>query len=582
MKEQKDSFVLEKSSVRDNLWALKGTRIPVLPLLLIFAMAMLSAYASMNISLFTGSMVDANGDVPTRQLVSFAITYLLVGAAAAGTVIFSAFASEKINLGLRVKLWRKIMYTKLSCYDKDSGESLVSRVTSDCDFASKLITTVVQMLATCVTLGLYIERMFRLNKTLAVAMLWLVPVSVLFGWVYAKLNFIIAQKTQAMLSGTTTYLVEHTGSLDLIKISGTQAEETERGLEHFDKQYSTQIKTGLMTLAYNAMQHLFSILSLLIPFIIGAQLVNDNVIRVGVVIAFYSIATSVGTVATTFISDVGTIRQANGALSRVISVLRLPDERGETGLSMDVPDQDITIEELSFSYGGKPALKNISCTIPKNKITALIGSNGSGKSTLFKLIDRLAEPGSGQLRFGSRPAADYGLFEWRKAFCLVAQDSPLIEGTIRENICYGCERAISTEELEKAAKQARIYDFVTRLPEGFDTKVALGGANFSGGQRQCLAIARAILNNPDYLLLDEATSNLDAHSERDVIEALNELMKGRTTVIIDHSLAAIRNADHVIILRDGEVESTGAPAQVVQGADSYLRKVANRAFKCGS
>ena len=102
MKEQKDSFVLEKSSVRDNLWALKGTRMPVLPLLLIFAMAMLSAYASMNISLFTGSMVDANGDVPTRQLVSFAITYLLVGAAAAGTVIFSAFASEKINLGLRV------------------------------------------------------------------------------------------------------------------------------------------------------------------------------------------------------------------------------------------------------------------------------------------------------------------------------------------------------------------------------------------------------------------------------------------------------------------------------------------------
>lgn len=580
MKEQKDSFVLEKSSVRDNLWALKGTRMPVLPLLLIFAMAMLSAYASMNISLFTGSMVDANGDVPTRQLVSFAITYLLVGAAAAGTVIFSAFASEKINLGLRVKLWRKIMYTKLSCYDKDSGESLVSRVTSDCDFASKLITTVVQMLATCVTLGLYIERMFRLNKTLAVAMLWLVPVSILFGWVYAKLNFIIAQKTQAMLSGTTTYLVEHTGSLDLIKISGTQAEETERGLEHFDKQYSTQIKTGLMTLAYNAMQHLFSILSLLIPFIIGAQLVNDNVIRVGVVIAFYSIATSVGTVATTFISYVGTIRQANGALSRVISVLRLPDERGEAGLSMDVPDQDITIEELSFSYGGKPALKNISCTIPKNKITALIGSNGSGKSTLFKLIDRLAEPDAGQLRFGSRPAADYDLFEWRKAFCLVAQDSPLIEGTIRENICYGCERAISTEELEKAAKQARIYDFVTRLPEGFDTKVALGGANFSGGQRQCLAIARAILNNPDYLLLDEATSNLDAHSERDVIEALNELMKGRTTVIIAHSLAAIRNADHVIIIRDGEVESSGAPAQVMQGADSYLRKVANRAFKC--
>lgn len=581
MKEHKRKFILEKSSIRDNIWSLKGIRMPILPLVLIFALAMLSAYASMNISMFTGNMVDANGDVPTGQLVTFSITYLLVGLAAAGTVIASAFASEKINLGLRIKLWRKIMYTKQSCYEKDSGESLVSRVTSDCDFASKLITIFVQILATGVTLGLYIDKMFKLNKTLAISMLWLVPVSVLFGWIYAKLHFIIAQKTQAMLSGTTTYLVEHTKSINLIKISGTQAEETAKGLEHFDKQYTMQIKTGLMTMAYNAMQRLFEILSLLIPFLIGAQLVNDNIIRVGVVIAFYSIARNVGTVATTIINNVGTIRQANGALARVIRILRLPDESKASGLSMDVPDQDITIEEVSFSYGDKPVLKNISCTIPKHKITALIGSNGSGKSTLFKLIDRLMDPDEGRITFGGRSATEYDLFEWRKAFCLVAQDSPLIQGTIRENICYGCERSISSEELEKVAKQARVYDFISQLPEGFDTQVALGGANFSGGQRQCLAIARAIMNNPDYLLLDEATCSLDAHKERAVMEALHELMKGRTTIIIAHSLAAIREADHVIVLHDGTVEMAGTPAEILQTTDNYLSKVANRTFGCG-
>ena len=130
------------------------------------------------------------------------------------------------------------------------------------------------------------------------------------------------------------------------------------------------------------------------------------------------------------------------------------------------------------------------------------------------------------------------------------------------------------------AKQARVYDFVSALPDGFDTRVAPGGVNFSGGQRQCIAIARAIMNNPDYLLLDEATSNLDAHSERMVMEALEELMQGRTTVIIAHSLTAIRKADHVIILREGRVESSGAPAQVLQATGNYLEKVMARRTSC--
>ncbi|MCF0137400.1 MAG: ABC transporter ATP-binding protein [Oscillospiraceae bacterium] len=576
----KNSYTPEKAALKDYVWSMKGIKIPFLFLLIIFAMAMMSTYAGMNISLFTGEMVDAQGNVPTDKLVNFSFMYILMGIAAAGNVIAAALATEKINLGLRTKLWRKIMYAKQSCYDNDSGESLVSRVTSDCDFASKLITTAVEILSTLVSLGLYINKMFNLNARLAVAMIWLVPVTVLFGWGYAKLQFIIAQKTQAMLSGTTTYLAEHTKSLNLIKTSNTQKEETLRGMEHFDKQYTMQLKTGFMNIAYISMQHIFNILSLLIPFIIGARLVNDKIIRVGIVIAFYSIATSVGNVATTFIDEIGTIRQANGALARVINVLKLPDERNSKGISMDIPDENIVIEKLSFSYGDKKVLQNISCVIPKNKVTALIGTNGSGKSTLFKLIDRLNDPDEGDILFGTKNVSEFDLFEWRRAFCLVAQGSQLIEGSIRENICYGCQRPISSEELEDVAKKARVYDFVSVLPEGFDTMVTQNGANFSGGQKQCIAIARAIMNNPDYLLLDEATCNLDAHSERIVMDALNELMKGRTTVIIAHSLATIRNADHVIVLHDGKVDSTGSPEDVLKATDNYLGKIARRTVKC--
>lgn len=369
----------EKATFRDYVWALKGIRIPFIFLAAIFAASLLSAYAGMNLSLFTGDMVDARGNIPTNQLVNFVIMYLLIGVAAAGSFLASSYASEKINLGLRTKLWQKIMYTTQRSYDSDCGESLVSRITADCDYSSKLLIILIEILSSGVSLGLYVAKMYRLNVHLANSMLLLIPISVLAGWGYAKVNYIVAQKTQAKLAATTTYLVERTQGIPLIKTASTQELETKKGLENFNEQYTMQIKTGLISIVYVALQHLFDILSLLLPFLIGAKLVNDHVIRAGVVIAFYTMATTVGVLATNFINEVGTIRQANGALTRVINVLKLPDERDAKGLTMDVPDQDLHIEEVSFSYGDKPVLQNVNCSIPKNKVTAIIGSNGSGK-----------------------------------------------------------------------------------------------------------------------------------------------------------------------------------------------------------
>lgn len=566
----------EKSSLRDYIWALKGIRIPLTALIVTLGAELLSTYAGLNISLFTGDMVDARGNIPTVELVKFSMAYLLIAFAASIRLIASSFASEKINLGLRTKLWRKIMRIPQSDYGNDCGESLVSRVTTDCDYTSKLLTTFVEMIAVALSLVINVSKMYSLNLKLANAMVIIIPVSVIFGWGYAKLSFLFGQKTQASLASTTTYLVERTQNLNLIKTSSTQQEEIKKGLDHFQAQYTMQIKNGLLNLGYSAMQRLFDILSLLIPFLIGAKLVRENVIRPGVVIAFYSISSSVCMIATNFINNIGTIRSANGALTRVINVLKLSDEDTKAGIPLEETEQDIEIQDLSFAYGDKTVLDGISCVIPKNKVTAIIGSNGSGKSTLFRLIDRLNEPDRGELRLGDKNAREYNLHEWRKAFCLVAQDSPMIEGTVRENMCYGCRQDISDEKLLEIAKLSRVYDFVSKLPDKFETHVALGGANFSGGQRQCIAIARAMLNDPKYLLLDEATSNLDAQNEHAVLDALKELMKGRTTVIIAHSLASIRHADHVIVLHNGKVESMGAPAMILNKTDNYLSKVARR------
>jgi len=576
MKKNTTGYVSEKAAFKEYLGIFKGIKMPWLFIILIFAASIASTLAALRITIFTGDMVDAQGNVPTAQLVGFALSYSVMGLCVAANSIFSGIASERINLGLRKKLWRKVIYTKQSCYDMDGGETLVSRVTTDCDFASKLVITIVSFLTGGVSSAMYLTSMYALNVTISNYMMLLIPVSILIGWGYSKLKFLIAQKTQAMLARSTTYLVERTGNLPLIKTSNAQELEIQQGLEKFREQYKMQVKTGLMSAFYVSLQTLYNIVSILIPFAVGAGLVASGVMSAGEVVAFYGISVSVGTFFTNVIDMVGQIRQANGALARVINTMKLPDEQSGGGTTLDEPDADLSFVDVSFSYGTAPVLREVNCQIPRHKVTAIIGANGSGKSTMFKLMERLYDPQKGTVRFGDKNAGEYDLHSWRKAFGMVAQGSPLMEGTVRENICYGCERPVSEAELLKVAKQARVYDFVSQLPDGFDTQVASGGQNFSGGQRQCIAIARAMMCSPDYLLLDEATSSLDASSERAVMEALEELMRGRTTVVIAHSLAAIRRADHVIILRDGQVEASGSPKQIMEASDNYLAKVMNR------
>ncbi len=573
---KEETYRPERATIKEYIGIFKGIRIPWLMYLMMIVCTVAMTLVSINMAYFTGDAVDAQGNVPTAQLVSYAVGYFALGGISALSTIFSGVANERVNLGLRQKLWRKIIYTKQNCYDKDGGETLVSRVTTDCDYASSLFTVLVDMLTMLLSVGMYLSQMYQLNRVLANSMLILIPLSILIGIVYSRMKYFIAQKMQAMLANSTSYLIERTRNLALVKTANAQQTEVEIGEEKFQQQYEMQIKNSMMYTLYGALQRVYSIISIAIPFAVGAALVASGKITAGEVIVFYQIAGTVGTSYTNIIDFVGTVRQSHGALVRVINAMKLPDEQDATGKSMDEPDADLTFEKVSFAYDAEPVLKEIVCTVPKHQVTAIIGANGSGKSTLFKLMERLYDPDTGVMRFGETDAREYDVHSWRKAFAVVAQDSPLMEGTIRENICYGCDRTVTEEEMIQVAKLTNVYDFVSKLPDGFDTRVVSGGQNFSGGQRQCIAIARAMMCNPDYLLLDEATSNLDVKGERQVMEALDQLMQGRTTVIIAHSLETIRKANHVIILQNGSVENSGSPKMILEQSDSYLNKVMNR------
>lgn len=220
--------------------------------------------------------------------------------------------------------------------------------------------------------------------------------------------------------------------------------------------------------------------------------------------------------------------------------------------------QEICFKSITFHYNSadKPALSNISLCIPQGKTTALVGRSGSGKSTIINLICRFYDITEGEIYIDNRPLRDLDLTSWRSKIALVNQDIFIFSTTVRENIAYGRLDATEAEIIE-AAKQAHAHEFITQLPQGYDTKVGDKGIRLSGGQRQRLAIARAIIRNPEILILDEATNALDTISESIIQEAIETVSKNRTVIAIAHRLSTIQQAEQIVVLQEGKIVEQG-------------------------
>lgn len=570
-------FTTEKVSLLECLRIFNNVQMPWLLMVIGIVLALFGAYVSLNVAAFSGEAVDANGNIPTNELVTYVLASLAVAVCTGGQILAAQVSGEKINYGLRQKLWHKIIVTKQASYDLDGGESMVSRVTTDCDYASKFYTTAVSVATLVISTTMYLISMYQINAQMANYVLLFIPASILLGVGYTVLRFVVGQQVQASLSESTAYLVERTKDLPLIKVCNAQQKEIEEGKKRFREQYRAQIRLGCVTAISNVINSLLQMLGIAIPFLVGAYFVSEGILTIGMVITFNGLFGSVQGVFNSLIVFAGDLKEANGALARITKFFEVEEESPETGVEISAEEQkDIVFDNVTFGYTDQNVVKELSFSIPKNKVTAIVGTNGSGKSTLFKLMTRLYEPGSGAIRFGETDCATYSLHSWRRKVCLIAQGSPMMAGTIRENICYGRQDSVSEEELLEIAKLSHVYDFVKDLPDGFDTVVTAGGGNFSGGQKQCIAIARAMISKADYLLLDEATSNLDVKREKDVMEAMNALMKNRTTVIIAHSLATIRNADYVIVVNNGHLEMEGSPAKIMEQTNNYLGKMMGR------
>ena len=313
----------------------------------------------------------------------------------------------------------------------------------------------------------------------------------------------------------------------------------------------------------------------------GATLVQSGEMAPGELVTFITLTAIIGGAVASLGDFYTQILRAVGASERIMELLESDSELEiENEFSTINLKGDIQFTNVDFYYPSRPELtilKGIDLTINSGEKIALVGVSGGGKSTIVKLLLKFYVLTGGEIRIDGKSITDYNILKLRQNIGIVPQEVILFGGTIRENIAYG--KSDSTEdEIIAAAKQANSWEFIESFPDGLDTIVGERGVQLSGGQRQRIAIARAILKDPAILLLDEATSALDAESEKVVQDALNKLMKGRTSIIIAHRLSTVRNVDCIYVLEDGKVVEKGKHSELVANEEGVYRQLAKLQF----
>ena len=550
--------------------SLKGVKLPWLLIILALGFSVVSMSAELTSAQLTASVIDTSQTaIDAKPLIKYiSVTALAAVLTIAGNY-FTRKMEEVINLRVRCKLWGKIMHLPSRYYDEDNGNELVSRITSDAASPSQLFSMAVSFVVCVVTAVQGFIKLYDYNTMLANYSLIIIPLTLIICYIYGKVMYKLGVYSTVTMAGSLGYLAERVRNFRLIKSAAAEKLESLNGNKTFKRMYKAEFLNWLMIATHQLASSLFSIMFIVIIFVIGGRLVHTGELTIGDLTAFYMITGIVGLQLMQFFMNVGSVSGIFGSMQKINSISEAQPEK-ETGAPVPELCSDIAFCDVSFAYHeDREVLKDISLNIPMGKVTAIIGGNGAGKSTVFKLLVRLYEPNSGSIKFGGEDISGYDLISWRDRFAYVFQKDPLIGGTVRENMTYGLDREVSDAELIEAAKKANCYDFIMDKPNGFDEDVGLGGSNFSGGQAQCISIARAMLRNADFLLLDEATSNLDVTSEALVTDALDKLMENRTTIMIAHSYAATKNADNIIVMRDGVIEAEGSPAELERSNEYY-------------
>lgn len=570
---------------------------------------LLSSGASLVFPKLLGQLVDfGNKGTLGAEINRIALILILVLSAQSLFAFFRIYlfvkVAEKTLADLRQSTFNHLVKLPMKFFQHRRVGELNSRISADITLLQDALTsTLAEFIRQLVIIIGGVTLMMFTSWKLTIFMLLIFPAIMILTAVFGRYIRKLSKQAQAQVADSNTIVEETLQGIQSVKSFTNEYFEMDRYRSKTLDIAQTGIKNGRLRGAFSS----FVILGLFGTMVAviwrGSILISTGEIATGELFSFVIYTVFIGGTIGGMADVFARVQKFIGATEDLMEILNekteeVTDLRPKDS-SIKVPEKsrvngnpnehqkaelvlqgEIRLEELSFYYPSRPeaeVLKELSAIISPGSLTALAGPSGAGKSTLTALLLRLYEPSSGRILFDGIDGSNIPLSVLRSQMAIVPQDIFLFGGTIRENIAYGRTGALDNE-IEEAARQANAWEFISQFPQGLDTLVGERGMQLSGGQRQRVAIARAVLKDPKILILDEATSSLDAENERLVQDALEKLMKGRTSIVIAHRLATIRRADQILVLDKGRIVERGTHEELLQAPAGLYRGLSQLQF----
>ena len=491
-----------------------------------------------------------------------------------GRVYVFAEVNERVLADIRSDLFSKYITIHIPYFEQSRTGDLISRLSTDVNSLQELISiNLAEFARQIVTLigGTIIIAV--ISPQLTGTIIILIPSIVILAIYLSKFIKAISKKVLATIAEATVIAEESFQNIQTVKAYTNEFYESKKYRIAVEKIKKLSIKAAIYRGGFIAFIMLAFIGALLFVLWRATGLVEEGAITIGSLLAYVGYTIFIGGSVAGMGELWSKIVSSMGAADRIIEILHIDSETEIKEIPKNTATGVIEYRNILFSYPSRPDVtifNNLNFKIPAGKTVALVGPSGAGKSTIIQLLLQYYKIQGGQILIDGIDTKSMGIQEVRSKMAIVPQEVILFGGSIRENIAYG-QLDASEEQILEAARQANCIEFIQKLPEGMDTVVGERGIKLSGGQRQRIAIARAILKNPAILLLDEATSALDSESERLVQDALEHLMKNRTSIVIAHRLSTIRNADMILVIQNGQIAEVGNHEELSQKTDGiYL------------
>lgn len=532
-----------------------------------------------NFYYYSGRMIEKFGPIDTLLYISIMILglYFLKNFFRYMGMFFIAPIRNGVVRDLRNEMYNKVLILPLSYFSEQRKGDIISRMSSDVlEVEWSILSSLEAIFREPLTIVMFILALFFLSPTLTLFVLILLPISAIVIGLIGRSLKRSSEKGQKKLGSILSIIEETIGGLRIIK-GFTAINYANKKFQENNRVY-TRLMIGLyrkrdLSSPLSEFMGITVVISIL--YFGGKLIIGENAsIDAATFLVYIGIFSQILPPSKSISAAFYNVQKGAASVERIEAVLDAEEKilQKENAIAKKDFQNEITYQNLSFSYiNNTTVLKNINLTIKKGQTIALVGASGGGKSTLVDLLPRFYDPQNGKISIDGIDIKDLIIDDLRSLLGIVTQESILFNDTVFNNIALGVEDKVKEEDVISAAKIANAYDFIMQMDAGFQSNIGDRGLKLSGGQRQRLSIARAVLKNPPILILDEATSALDTESERMVQDALEKLMKNRTSLVIAHRLSTIKNADEIVVVDKGEIAERGTHQQLLERQGVYAR-----------